>query len=156
MATEVGRADDNNMGTHLSDGINNYGAAHHHHGWPAITFQQAQPNFSLHYPYGQRLRCKQEQDCDANHTFHDLHQLQLGRTHNLFQPSLLHNHMSIEHSSASNSLIYSNEQSSIGGEKGSSYDQASACNNWLPTLVPTIAQRSSSVAVCRGAPTFTV
>ncbi|XVF41447.1 hypothetical protein PTKIN_Ptkin01aG0280700 [Pterospermum kingtungense] len=239
MAIEVHRADDDNMSTHLSDGINTYGAAHH--GWPTIAFQQAQP-FSMHYPYGQRVWCKQEQaDSDANHTFQDLHQLQLGSTHNFFQPSVMHNLMamdssSMEHSSGSNSVIYSNggtcsdgaagsngangsyqgvgyggnggyviplstviasdsnqnqgtgygdnevkalgyenmygsadpyhsrnlyylsQQSSSGtGEKGSTYDQASACNNWVPTAVPTIAQRSGNMAaVCHGAPSFTV
>ncbi|XWS42962.1 hypothetical protein CRYUN_Cryun16bG0059000 [Craigia yunnanensis] len=235
MAIDMRRADDDNMCTHLSDGINNYGAAKH--GWPTITFQQAQP-FTMNYPYGQRVWCKQEQDSDANHTFQDLHQLQLGSTHNFFQPSVLHNlfamdSSSMEHSSASNSVIYSNggtgndgagtngangsyqgvvyggnggyviplgtaiasdssqnqvndfvdnevkalgyenmygsadpyhsrnlyylsQQSSTGGVKGSSYDQASGCNNWVPTAVPTIAQRSSNMAVCHGAPTFTV
>ncbi|KAK6289525.1 hypothetical protein POUND7_001066 [Theobroma cacao] len=234
MALDVQRVDDDNMSSQLTDGINNYGAAHH--GWPTIAFQQAQP-FSMHYPYGQRVWCKQEQDSDANHTFQDLHQLQLGSTHNFFQPSVLHNLMamdssSMEHSSGSNSVIYCNggggdaagsngasgsyqavgyggnggyvipmgtvvasdsnqnqgngfgdnevktlgyetmygsadpyhprnlyylsQQSSTGGVKASSYDQASACNNWVPTAVPTIAQRSSNMAVCHGAPTFTV
>ncbi|XP_021281898.1 AP2-like ethylene-responsive transcription factor BBM [Herrania umbratica] len=234
MALDVQRADDDNMSSQLTDGINNYGAAHH--GWPTIAFQQAQP-FSMHYPYGQRVWCKQEQDSDTNHTFQDLHQLQLGSTHNFFQPSVLHNLMamdssSMEHSSGSNSVIYCNggggdaagsngasgsyqgvgyggnggymipmgtvvasdsnqnqgngfgdnevktlgyenmygsadpyhsrnlyylsQQSSTGGVKASSYDQASACNNWVPTAVPTIAQRSSNMAVCHGAQTFTV
>ncbi|XP_022719842.1 AP2-like ethylene-responsive transcription factor BBM [Durio zibethinus] len=235
MAIDVQRANDDTISAHLSDGINNYGAAHH--GWPTIAFQQAQP-FSMHYPYGQRIWCKQEQDSDANHTFQDLHQLQLGSTHNFFQPSVLRNLMAMDsspmdHGSGSNSVIYSNggtgndgaatnggngsyqgvgfggnggyviplgtviasdsnqnqgngfgdnevkafgyeniygsadpyhsrnlyylsQQSSAGGVKNSSYDQASACNNWVPTAVPTVTQRSSNMAVCHGAPAFTV
>ncbi|XWS58933.1 hypothetical protein CRYUN_Cryun08bG0076800 [Craigia yunnanensis] len=235
LTIDVRRADDDNMSTHLSDGINNYGAAHHC--WPTIAFQQAQP-FSMHYPYGQRVWCKQEQDSDVNHTFQDLHQLRLGSTHNFFQNSVLHNLMamdssSMEHNSGSNSVFYSNgetgsdvagsiganssyqgvgyggnggyvipvgtvlasdsnqnqgngfgdnevkalgyenmygsadpyhsrnlyylsQQSSTGGGKGSSYDQASACNFWVPTAVPSIAQRSNDMAVCHGSPTFTV
>ncbi|OMO62679.1 hypothetical protein CCACVL1_22693 [Corchorus capsularis] len=46
-----------------------------------------------------------------------------------------------------------------GGVKASNntYDQPSPCiNNWVPTAVPTIAQRSSNMGVCHGAPTFTV
>ncbi|KAE8678638.1 AP2-like ethylene-responsive transcription factor BBM2 [Hibiscus syriacus] len=219
--------------THLSDGINNYGAAASHHGWPAIAFQQAQP-FSMHYPYGQRVWCKQELDSDANHTFQDLHQLQLGSTHhNFFQPSVLHNLMamdssSMEHSSGSNSnsVIYGNGGTGDDGPNGSyqgvgyttgggymiplgtvvasgndsnqnqsnglgadnevkavGYENmyastdpnyhsrnmyyisqqspttsgvtASACNDWVPTAVPTIAQRSSNMVVCHGTPTFT-
>ncbi|XVF30243.1 hypothetical protein REPUB_Repub16aG0040300 [Reevesia pubescens] len=225
MAIDVQRPDDN-ISSHLSDGTNNYGAAHH--GWPNIAFQEAQP-FSLHYPYRQRFWCKQEQDSDANHTFQNLRQLQLGSTHNFCQPSVLHNLMamdssSMEHSSGSNSVIYGNggtgsdgsgsngangsyqgvgyggnggyaiplgaviasgsnqnqgngfgdnevkalgydnmygsadpyhsrnlyylsQQPSTVGVKRSSYEQASACNNWVPTAVPTIAH---------GAPTFTV
>ncbi|CAK7325966.1 unnamed protein product [Dovyalis caffra] len=108
--------DQENMSSQLTDGISNYGGAHH--GWPTVAFQQAQA-FSMHYPYGQRLWCKQEQDSD-NHSFHELHQLQLGNTHNFFQPSVLHNLMSMEsssmeHSSGSNSVMYSS-----GGHDGTS------------------------------------
>ncbi|KAK8541800.1 hypothetical protein V6N12_014423 [Hibiscus sabdariffa] len=237
MVLDLQRTDgaENMMTTHLSDGINGYGATASHHGWPAaIAFQQAQP-FSMHYPYGQRVWCKQDLDSDANHTFQDLHQLQLGSTHNFFQPSVLHNLMamdssSMEHSSGSNSnsVIYSNGGTGDDGPHGSyqgigyrgggggyaiplgtvvangsdnnqnqsnglgdnevkaiGYDHnmygsadpnyhsrnlyyvsqqsstttsgvtSAACNNWVPTAVPTIAQRSSNMAVCHGTPTFT-
>ncbi|KAE8673118.1 AP2-like ethylene-responsive transcription factor BBM1 [Hibiscus syriacus] len=224
-------ADNMMVTTHLSDGINNYGAAPSHHGWPAIAFQQAQP-FGMHYPYGQRVWCKQELESNANHTFQDLHQLHLGSTHhNFFQPSVLHNLMamdssSMEHSSGSNSnsVIYGNggtgdesancsfqgfeygggyvipmgtvvasgsdsnqnqtnglgvdnEVKAVGYENmyaSSDTDYhsrnmyyasqqssmtsgltASACNDWVPTAVPTIAQRSSNMVVCHGTPTFT-
>ncbi|KAE8713335.1 AP2-like ethylene-responsive transcription factor PLT2 [Hibiscus syriacus] len=213
---------DNMMVTQLSDGINGYGATASHHGWPsAIAFQQARP-FSMHHPYGQRVWCKQDPDSDANHTFQDLHQLQLGSTHNFIQPSVLHNLMamdsSMEHSSGSNcnSIIYSNGATGTDGPNGSyqgvgytggsggyvipmstvvasgsdnevkpvGYDNmygsadpnyhsrklyyvsqqapstpsglsTLACNNWVPTAIPTVAQRSSSMAVCHGTPTFT-
>ncbi|KAL9351933.1 hypothetical protein Peur_054613 [Populus x canadensis] len=229
------RTDDHdNMGSQLTDGISSYGAVQH--GWPTVAFQQAQP-FSMHYPYGQRLWCKQEQDSD-NRSFQELHQLQLGNTHNFFQPSVLHNLVSMdsssmEHSSGSNSVVYSSgvndgtstgtnggyqgigygssagyavpmatvisnndnnhnqgngygdgeqvkalgyenmfsssdpyharnlhylsQQPSAGGIKASAYDQGSACFNWVPTAVPTIAAaRSNNMAVCHGAQPFTV
>ncbi|KAE8664752.1 AP2-like ethylene-responsive transcription factor PLT2 [Hibiscus syriacus] len=223
---------DNMMSTtHLSDGINNYGPAASHHGWPSIAFQQAQP-FGMHYPYGQRVWCKQEHDSDANHTFQDLHQLQLGSTHHNFsQPSVLHNlrtmdSSSMEHSFGSNpnSVVYGNGGSIDEGANGSfqgvwygggyvipmgtvvasgndnnqnqtnglgvdnevkavGYENmyastdpnyhsrnmyyisqqslttsgvtATARNDWVPTAVPTIAQRSSNMVVCHGTPTFT-
>ncbi|KAL4609838.1 hypothetical protein ACB092_08G009500 [Castanea dentata] len=227
MTVDGQRTDDHdNVSSQLTDGINNYGGAPHH-GWPTLAFQQAQP-YSMHYPYGQRVWCKQEQDSDPPHSFQDLHQLQLGNTHNFFQPnSVLHNLMgmesaSMEHSSGANSVIYSNgggatadgygsnggyimplttvianegnnqnqgnngfgdsevkalgydnvfastdpyharnlyylsQQSSTGVIKASTYDQGSACNNWVPTAVPTLAPRSNNMAVCHGAPTFTV
>jgi len=229
------RTDDHdNMGSQLTDGISSFGAVQH--GWPTVAFQQAQP-FSMHYPYGQRLWCKQEQDSD-NRSFQELHQLQLGNTHNFFQPSVLHNLVSMdsssmEHSSGSNSVVYSSgvndgtstgtnggyqgigygssagyavpmatvisnndnnhnqgngygdgeqvkalgyenmfsssdpyharnlhylsQQPSAGGIKASAYDQGSACFNWVPTAVPTIAAaRSNNMAVCHGAQPFTV
>ncbi|KAK8698300.1 hypothetical protein V6N13_114425 [Hibiscus sabdariffa] len=221
--------DDHSISSHLSDGINTYGAAAGAtHGWPTVAYQQAQA-FSMQYPYGQRVWCKQEQDSDGNHTFQDLNQLQLGSSHNFVQPSVLHNLMamepsSMEHSSGSNanSVIYSNGGTVSDGTNGSyegvvgyggnggyaiplgtviagdinqnqgsdfgdsevkalGYEnmygsanayhsrnlyhlsqqsstggQASACNNWVATAVPTIAQRPSNMAVCHGAPTFTV
>ncbi|KAK3020506.1 hypothetical protein RJ639_045448 [Escallonia herrerae] len=224
MTMDVRRMDDNSITSHLTDATN----------WPSIACQQAQP-FSMHYPYGQqRLWCKQEQDADVTHSFQDLHQLQLGNTHNFFQPSVLHNLMnldssSMEHSSGSNSVIYSDGNSgsgnnvtyqggvgygSVGGyvipngtivaQEGNQisgngfgdnevkalgyenaygstdaynarnmyylsqnssagavkatvyYDQGSACNNWVPTAVPALAPRTNGMAVCHGAPTFTV
>ncbi|KAA8538801.1 hypothetical protein F0562_025493 [Nyssa sinensis] len=234
----VQRTEDHNITSHLADGINNYG-------WPTIAFHQAQP-FSMHYPYAQqRVWCKQEQDTSSDTSFQDLHQLQLGNnsTHNFFQPSVLHNLMSLdsssmEHSSGSNnSVIYStstttggsfqgvgygsnngyhhvmpisnsvnignqNQGSGFGendhevvkqlgyenmygvgstdlpyhharnlyylsqqssGAAGTSvkatslYDQGSACNNWVPTAVPTLAPRTNNMVVCHAAaPTFTV
>ncbi|XP_011007180.1 PREDICTED: AP2-like ethylene-responsive transcription factor BBM2 [Populus euphratica] len=233
ITTHVQRTDDHDStSSQLTDGISNYGTAAHH-GWPTIPFQQAQA-FTMHYPYGQRLWCKQEQDSD-NHSFQELHQLQLGNTQNFLQPSVLHNVMSmdsssVEHSSGSDSVMYSSgghdgtgtgtngsyqgigygsntgyavpmatviandgstpdqgngygdgevkalgyenmfssdpyharnlyylsQQSSAGVIKAGAYDQGSTCNNWLPTAVPTIAARSNSMAVCHGAPTFTV
>lgn len=118
MTVDGQRTDDDNMSSQLTDGINSYGTAAHH-GWPTLAFQQAQP-YSMHYPYGQRVWCKQEQDSDPPHSFQELHQLQLGNTHNFFQTnSVLHNLMgmesaSMEHSSGSNSVIYSSQ----GGADG--------------------------------------
>ncbi|KAF2283122.1 hypothetical protein GH714_043449 [Hevea brasiliensis] len=235
MTIDSHTTENDNMSSQLTDGISSYGIAQHP--WPTVAFQQShhQP-FSMHYPYGQRLWCKQEQDTEANnHSFHH-HQLQLGNTHNFFQPSVLHNLMSIdsssmEHSSGSNSVMYSSvvgdgnsggngsnqgmgygssyaipmvttvigsndeeqnqgngfgdgevkvlgyenilgssdpyrgrnlyyfsQQSAGGGVvKGiSAFDQGSACNNWVPTAVPTLGPRSSNMAVCHGASTFTV
>ncbi|KAJ8746844.1 hypothetical protein K2173_003850 [Erythroxylum novogranatense] len=230
MTVDARRQDEDNIN---GDDIAVYGGGLVHHGWPTLAYQQAQP-FSMHYPFPQRLWCKQEQEPDdANHhtsttTFQDLHQLHLGNTQNFFQPSVLHNLMSldssssIEHSSGSNSnsVIYSNggdqthrigygnssgfgmsvastfmssndsnqsqgngygyenymlgssdpyfrnvnnnyysesHQSSgtgmVNKSSASAYhDQSSTCNNWVPTLGP----RSNGMAVCHGAPTFTV
>ncbi|XP_043710486.1 AP2-like ethylene-responsive transcription factor BBM [Telopea speciosissima] len=112
--------DDDNISSQLTDGINNYGS--HHHGWPTIAFPQAQP-LNM-YTYGQqRGWCKQEQDPITAHSFHDLHHLQLGNTHNFFQPSVMHNLMSLdsaslEHSSGSNSVFYNGGNGS-GGNNGS-------------------------------------
>uniref|UniRef100_A0A6N2LS69 AP2/ERF domain-containing protein n=1 Tax=Salix viminalis TaxID=40686 RepID=A0A6N2LS69_SALVM len=239
ITTDVQTIDDrDSSSSQLIDGsTGNYSAAAHH-GWPTIAFQQAQA-FSMQYPYGQRVWCKQEQDSD-NHGFQDqIHQLQLGNSQNFFQPSALHNVMSMdsssmEHSSCSDSVMYSggghdgtttgtngsyhqgigyggsagyavpmatviasngntqdqgsgygdgegkalgydqnmfsssdpyharnlyylSQQSSSGVIKASAYDQGSACNNWVPTAVPTIAARSNNMAVCHGAPPpFTV
>ncbi|KAJ6987404.1 AP2-like ethylene-responsive transcription factor BBM2 [Populus alba x Populus x berolinensis] len=234
ITTHVQGTDDHDStSSQLTDGISNYGTGAHH-GWPTIAFQQAQA-FTMHYPYGQRLWCKQEQDSD-NHSFQELHQLQLGNTQNFLQPSVLHNVMSMdsssmEHSSGSDSVMYSSgghdgtgpgtngsyqgigygsntgyavpmatviandgstqdqgngygdgevkalgyenmfsssdpyharnlyylsQQSSAGVIKVSAYDQGSTCNNWLPTAVPTISARSNNMAVCHGAPSFTV
>ncbi|GAV77340.1 AP2 domain-containing protein [Cephalotus follicularis] len=92
------RTDGDNI---MADGINNY---------HTIAFQQAQL-FSMHYPYGQRAWCTQEQDSDANDSFQDFQQQQ-GNTHNFFQPSGLHCLMNMDPSSmeinisASNSVIY--------------------------------------------------
>ncbi|KAF5454920.1 hypothetical protein F2P56_024550 [Juglans regia] len=244
--------DHDNISSQLTHGINSYGTGAAHHGsWPTIAFQQPpQPYSTINYPYhGQRLWCKQEQDSDhlPPNSFQDLdhhHHLQLGNTHNFFQPNstVLHNLMSMdtasmEHSSGSNSVIYSsqgggdgNNGTEIGGYgangtagyaipvstvianndgnqnqgnnassfgdsevvkalaynqslysaadpyharnmyylsqhasvagvvKASAYDQGSTCNNWpVPTAVPTLAAaRSSNLAVCHAAPTFTV
>lgn len=212
--------------SHLTNGIPNYGTDHHH-GWPTIAFPQLQ-SYSMHHPYvQQRVWCKQEQDDNCNYTFQDVNQIQLGNTHNFFhQPSsVLHNLMSLEsstldHSSGSNSAVYSNvgggdgigyggfgipmatvipqegnngqgngygdndikmlgydtvfgssdpnyqarnlyylqQQSSAGGAVKASgvYDQGSACNNWVPTAVPTLAPRTNNMALCHGAQNFTV
>lgn len=161
-------------------------SAHHLQNWQTLAFQQphqqnSNSNFSMHghFPYSQRLWCKQEQDAELHN------QLQLGGTHNFFQPSVLHNLMnmdhqsSLEHSSGSNSVIYGNNSGDvnvipmgtvIANDHGSfgendnnlyyiSHQQSSAgsqCNNWVPTAVPTLAPRTSTMALCHGAPTFTV
>ncbi|KAJ4969267.1 hypothetical protein NE237_015968 [Protea cynaroides] len=222
------RTDDDSMSSQLSDGINNYGQ--HHHGWPTIAFPQAQP-LSM-YSYGQQKGwCKQEQDPITAHSFQDLHHLQLGNTHNFFQPSVMHNLMSLdsaslEHSSGSNSIFYNNggsggsigsfqgvmsgnsngyvmpigtviadqsnhnqgssfadhdakqlgyenvlsstdpfqgrnlyylsQQQSAAMVKTNGYDQVSSCNNWVPTAVQAIPPRSNNLAVCHGAPIFSL
>ncbi|KDP26907.1 hypothetical protein JCGZ_18065 [Jatropha curcas] len=125
MILDTQRTENDNITSHFTDGISSG------YGWPSLAFQQThhhhnQP-FSMHYPYGQRLWCKQEQDSDTNnHSLQDLHhqQLQLGNTHNFFQPSILHNLMSMdsssmEHSSGSNSVIYSNGGDGQGMSYGS-------------------------------------
>nr|APQ47464.1 AP2/ERF domain-containing transcription factor [Vernicia fordii] len=122
MTIDTQRSTENdNITSHLTDGISSSS-----YGWPTLAFQQTHHHhpYSMHYPYGQKVWCKQEQDTDAsNHSFQDLHhQLQLGNTHNFFQPSVLHNLMSMdsssmEHSSGSNSVMYSNG----GGGDGMSY-----------------------------------
>ena len=140
-----GQRTDDEMSSQLTDGINNYGA--HHHGWPTVAFQQAQP-FSMHYPYGHQQRavwCKQEQDPDATHNFQDLHQLQLGNTHNFFQPNVLHNLMSMDsssmdHSSGSNSVIYSGggaaDGSAATGGSGSGSFQGVGYGNNIGFVMP--------------------
>ncbi|XP_019193806.1 PREDICTED: AP2-like ethylene-responsive transcription factor PLT2 isoform X2 [Ipomoea nil] len=115
--------DTHNIGllSHFTDGIT-YGAAAaaaHHHGWPSLAFQQAQP-LNMHYPYAhpQRLPlwCKQEQhqphdNADVTHGgIQDIHQLQLGYNsaaaaaaaaahNNSLQPSVIHNLMGLDSSS---------------------------------------------------------
>ncbi|GLT95568.1 hypothetical protein SLE2022_132440 [Rubroshorea leprosula] len=126
MAVDALRADEDNISSQITaDRIGSNGAAAAHHGcWPTIAFHQQLQPFTLPLPYGQRLWCKQEQDSDtSNSSFQDLHQPQLGSAHNFFQPSVMHNLMnldssSIEHSSGSNSVIYSNDGN--GGEGGGS------------------------------------
>ena len=231
-----GHNEDSNMSSQLSEGINNYGATTTtHHGWPTLAFQQPH---HMHYPYGsQRLWCKQEQDSDhLPHNFQDIHQLQLGGTHNFFQSnSGLHGIMSMDsasmdNSSGSSSVVYggdgngyggggggggyvfpmgatttviandggnqnqrsnfgdnevkalgyesvfgtttsdpynhaharnlyylSQQQSSVDHVKASTYDQGSTtCNTWVPTAIPTLAPRSTNMALCHGAPPFTL
>ncbi|XP_038987022.1 AP2-like ethylene-responsive transcription factor PLT1 [Phoenix dactylifera] len=118
------RTDDDNLTSQLTDGISSSYASHaHHHGWPPFAFPQAQP-LAMHYPYSQqRGWCKQEQDSvmATAHTLQDLQQLHLGNnTHNFFQPSVIHNLISMdsssmEHSTGSNSVIYNG---SMGGSSG--------------------------------------
>ncbi|KAF6161841.1 hypothetical protein GIB67_001139 [Kingdonia uniflora] len=125
------RTVDDNITSQLTEGINNY------HGWPTISFQQAQP-LSVHYPYSQqRGWCKQEQDQVPTHNFQDLHQLQLGNTHNFFQPNVLHNLMSLdsssmEHSSGSNSVMYSSGGGSGSGGSNGSYQGIVGGNYIIP------------------------
>ncbi|XP_077228956.1 AP2-like ethylene-responsive transcription factor BBM [Tasmannia lanceolata] len=215
------RAEDDNLNSQMTEGINSYGT--HHPGWPTIAFQQPQP-LSMHYPYGQqRGWCKQEQDVVTAHGFQDLHQLHLGNTHNFFQPSVMHNLMSmdsssLEHSSVSNSVMYSGGGGSNGSYQGvvgasngfvmpmgtvmadhsqqshagfvesevkqlgyenmladpytgrnvyypspqgivkatNTYDQSSACNNWMPNSVQSLAPRPNNLSVCPVAPIFSI
>ncbi|KAF8402226.1 hypothetical protein HHK36_013178 [Tetracentron sinense] len=134
MSVDGRRADEDNISSQLTDGINSYSAHHHGYGWPTIAFQQAQP-LNIHYPYGQqRGWCKQEHEEVAAHSFQDLHQLQLGNTHNFFQPSVLHNLMSLdssslEHSSGSNSVIYGNGGGATGGGTNESFQGVVGGNN---------------------------
>nr|XP_007139701.1 hypothetical protein PHAVU_008G052000g [Phaseolus vulgaris]ESW11695.1 hypothetical protein PHAVU_008G052000g [Phaseolus vulgaris] len=224
--------------SHLTQGIsNNYaGGTTHHHNWHnTLSFHQPQPQActTMHYPYGQRLWCKQEQqdNSDTSHplSYPDIHQLQLGNngTHNFFHTSsALHPIMnmdsgSIDNSSSSNSVVYDgygggggyvmpmgattvvasdgdhnqrghhgfgdNEMKALGYEsvygsndayhaharnlyylsqhqsssvdavKASAYDQGgSACNTWVPTAIPTLAPRSTSMSLCHAAPPFSL
>ncbi|XP_027353111.1 AP2-like ethylene-responsive transcription factor BBM1 [Abrus precatorius] len=222
------------MNSHLTEGINNFGGGSTHHNWHnALAFHQHQPCTTIHYPYGQRLWCKQEQqdNSDSSHTlsYPDIHQLQLGNngTHNFFNTnSGLHTIMNIDsssmdNSSGSNSVVYDgyggsggyvipmgtttvaasdgnqnersnngfgdneikvlgyegvygstdpyhaharnmyylsqHQSSSVDAVKTSAYDQGSTCNStWVPTAIPTLAPRSTNMALCHGAPPFTL
>ncbi|QCE12456.1 AP2-like factor [Vigna unguiculata] len=104
-------------------------AATNHHNWHSgLSFHQPQPcTTTMHYPYGQRLWCKQEQhdNSDTSHplSYPDIHQLQLGSngTHNFFHTnSVLHPMMnmdsaSIDNSSSSNSVVYDGYGGGGGG-----------------------------------------
>lgn len=208
MALEMHRANEASLNLQLQDGpLTGYGNGPTH-GWPSIAFQQPphhHPLSQLSYPYShQRMWCKQEQDTDISHGFHDInHQLQLGSTQNFLQPSsVMHNIMSLDSASmeqSSGSSMYGSDASMVpmmgtvivqdgngnaylgnnhedqsmlgsadhgyqqarnyyyqsqqtGLGKGSVYDQAAS--SWIPTAVP--AARTNNVAVCHGAPTFTV
>ncbi|XP_020219921.1 AP2-like ethylene-responsive transcription factor BBM1 [Cajanus cajan] len=225
------------MNSHITQGIsNNYGGATTYHNWHnALAFHQPQPYTTIHYPYGQRQWCKQEQQdtSDASHplSYPDVHQLQLGNnsTHNFFHsnsglhPMMSMDSASIDNSSSSNSVVYDgygggggggyvipmgttttvvasdgdqsqrsnngfgeNEMKALGYEsvygsndayhaharnlyylsqqqpssvdavKASAYDQGSSCNTWVPTAIPTLAPRSTSMALCHGAPPFSL
>lgn len=232
------------MNSHLTQGINNNNNNHnyaalgttHHNLYNALAFHQPQPCTTIHYPYGQRLWCKQEQqeNSDASHhsfSYTDIHQLQLGNnngTHNFFHsglhPLMNMDSTSIENSSSSNSGLYDGygsggggggyvipmgttiasdgdqnqrgnnngygdseikglayesvygsstnepynhqaharnlyylsqqQSSSVDAVKASAYDQGgSACNTWVPTAIPTLAPRSTSMALCHGGAT---
>ncbi|KAK7295217.1 hypothetical protein RJT34_18122 [Clitoria ternatea] len=115
--------------THLTEGINTYGTggSSHHNNWHnARAFHQPQPCSTIHYPYGQRLWCKQEQqdNSDVSHTlsYPEIHQLQLGNngnTHNFFhQNSGLHSIMSMDSGSIDNS---SASYDGYGGGGGGGY-----------------------------------
>ncbi|KAL2330149.1 hypothetical protein Fmac_017730 [Flemingia macrophylla] len=221
------------MNSHITQGINNnYGGGTTHHNWlNALAFHQPQPFSTNHYPYGQRLWCKQEQqdNSDASHplSYPDIHQLQLGNngTHNFFHSnSGLHPIMGMDSASidnsSSNSVVYdgyggsgggyvipmgattttvvasdgdqsqrnnngfgeneigyesvygsndayhaharnlyylSQQQlSSVDAVKASAYDQGSSCNTWVPTAIPTLAPRSTSMTLYHGAPPFSL
>ncbi|GFP95788.1 ap2-like ethylene-responsive transcription factor plt2 [Phtheirospermum japonicum] len=103
MALELHRANEaNNLNLHLltdhSHGhIINNNNNNNTHNWPTIAFQQPQPLMSIsNYPFALHQRslwCKQEQDPDViNHGYNENtninHHLQLGNTHNFFQPNI--------------------------------------------------------------------
>ncbi|RDX91985.1 AP2-like ethylene-responsive transcription factor BBM2, partial [Mucuna pruriens] len=223
------------MNSHLTQGINNNyaGGTTTHHNWHnVLAFHQPQPCTTIHYPYGQRLWCKQEQqdnNSDVSHplSYQDIHQLQLGNnnTHNFFHsnsglhPLMSMDSASIDNSSSSNSVVYDGygggggyvipmgtvvasdgdqhqrgnnngfgdneikalgyesvygstdpyhaharnlyylsqqQSSSVDAVKTSAYDQGSACNTWVPTAIPTLAPRSTSMSLCHGAPPFSL
>lgn len=223
------------LNSHLTQGIsNNYaggGTATTHQNWHnGLSFHQPQPCTAMHYPYGQRLWCKQEQhdNSDTSHplSYPEIHQLQLGNngTHNFFHtnsglhPIMNMDSASIDNSSSSNSVVYDgygggggyvipigtgtvvasdgdhnnqrgsngfgdNEMKVLGyeGVYGSNdayhaharnfyylsqqqsasvdavkYDQGSACNTWVPTAIPTLAPRSTSMTLCHAAPPFSL
>ncbi|KAL8557790.1 hypothetical protein ACS0TY_005043 [Phlomoides rotata] len=102
MALDIHRANEASLNLHLPDGsVTGYGNGPTH-GWPSIAFQQPPHTLAhLTYPYShQRMWCKQEQDTDISHGFHDInHQLQLGSTQNFLQPNVLHNIMSLDSAS---------------------------------------------------------
>ncbi|XP_058102290.1 AP2-like ethylene-responsive transcription factor BBM [Magnolia sinica] len=138
------RMDDENITSQLTDGISSYGS--HQHGWPTIAFQQGQ-TLNMHYPYGPRGWFKQEQDTITAHGLQDLHQLHLGNTHNFFQPSALHNLMnldssSLEHSSGSNSVIYSGGSGSGGGSNGSFQGAVGGTNGFVMPISTVMADQS--------------
>ncbi|EHA8590963.1 AP2-like ethylene-responsive transcription factor BBM2 [Cocos nucifera] len=134
------RTDEDNLTSQLTDGISSYGShVHHHHGWPPIAFQQAQP-LAVHYPYGQqRGWCKQEQDSViAMHL--------ASNTHNFFQPSGIHNLMSMdsspmEHSTGSNSVIYNG---SMGGSSGSYQGVVGGSDGYVMPLSTMVVDQSQN------------
>ncbi|KAL5991051.1 hypothetical protein ACLOJK_011957 [Asimina triloba] len=122
-STNGQRTDSDNLTSRPADGISSYGSQHN--GWQTIAFQQAQP-VTMHYPYDQQRSgwCKQEEGTSTGQGIQDLQQLQLGNTHNFFQPhqqpSMMHNLMSLdtsslEHSTGSTSVVYNN---GTGGSSG--------------------------------------
>ncbi|GMH11414.1 hypothetical protein Nepgr_013255 [Nepenthes gracilis] len=96
-------------------------------GWPVIAFQQGQPQSMYHHdrPYGhpQRLWCKQEHGSDD---FQGVRQLQLGNTHNFFQPnsSVVHNLMS-----SGGSLMELSYGSGCGGDTANSGGSGGSCDS---------------------------
>ncbi|KAG8390716.1 hypothetical protein BUALT_Bualt01G0112400 [Buddleja alternifolia] len=124
MALEMHRAEEANLNS-LSH-IN-------HAGWPTIAFQQP---LNM-YPFAhQRLWCKQEQDQGINDIHHQQQQIQLGNnTQNFMQTSVLHNLMSLDHSSSmqngpgSNAVVYNANEANGNGfvmsmmGNGISFDQ---------------------------------
>nr|KYP64195.1 AP2-like ethylene-responsive transcription factor BBM2 [Cajanus cajan] len=61
------------------------------------------------------------------------------------------------HAHARNLYYLSQQQpSSVDAVKASAYDQGSSCNTWVPTAIPTLAPRSTSMALCHGAPPFSL
>ncbi|XP_010930158.1 AP2-like ethylene-responsive transcription factor BBM2 [Elaeis guineensis] len=133
------RTDDDNLASQLTDGISSYGSHVHHHGWPPMAYQQAQP-LAMHYPYGQqRGWCKQEQDSViAMHL--------ASNTHNFFQPSGIHSLMSMdsspmEHSTGSNSVIYNG---SMGGSSGGYQGVVGGSDGYVMPLSTMVVDQSQN------------
>ncbi|CAL4953212.1 unnamed protein product [Urochloa decumbens] len=115
-----------------------YGAHYHAAAaaaWPTIAFQPGAATAGLYHPYAQPLRgwCKPEQDhavIAAAHSLHELNHLNLGAAtgaHDFFsaagQAAAMHglgsiDTASLEHSTGSNSVVYSGVADSNGGGGG--------------------------------------
>ncbi|RDX73932.1 AP2-like ethylene-responsive transcription factor BBM, partial [Mucuna pruriens] len=156
---------------HMYDSnINSFGAPH------PLAFHQPHPYYShLNYTNGQKFWCKQKQDYGVPQSFQDIHQLQLGNTHNFLQSN---NSASID--CGSNSDIYGGGHGYVipvattfiddvnqnnrsndfedNDVKMFSYENLRVVhmmhnNTWVPTI-PTLAPRHSNVALCPEASLF--
>ncbi|XP_074318868.1 AP2-like ethylene-responsive transcription factor BBM [Silene latifolia] len=145
--------------------------------WPSIAFHSAQQaqqaqQFTMSYPYGGNTWCKQEQDTSGSTHYQDpTHQVQLNngtldffQMHNLmygggtggpYGPTVVAN----DENGSGNVNGYENYYYNLGQQGNNNgnvrgavgtYDQGSACTNWVPTAIP--ATRGGGIATVVGGP----